>query len=64
MIDLEKFKPKSEEFEVIKNIVLALKAENNPEYFSDDGNIRLKPIYEALNGEISYDDIRISLLFL
>ena len=32
--------------------------------FSEDGLLRLKPVYEALGGEVNYDDIRVCMLFV
>ncbi len=63
-LDLEKFKPSSEYFEPIKNAVLQLKEKNNKEDFSTDGKLRLKPVFDALSGEVGYDDIKVALLFL
>ena len=63
-LDLEKFRPSTESFEPIKDAVLKLKEKNNKEDFSDDGKLRLKPVFNALGGEVQYDDIRIALLFL
>ncbi|CAA6813390.1 MAG: putative helicase [uncultured Sulfurovum sp.] len=62
-IDLSKYKPRNLPMEAIEKVVLLLEEEQNMENFSDDGNLRMKPIYEALNGEISYDDIRATMLF-
>ena len=45
-------------------MVLKLKTKNIKENFSDDGTLRLKPVYEALDGEVSYDDLRVCMLFL
>jgi len=63
-LDLEKFKPDSESFEPIKDAVLKLKEKNNKEDFSDNGKLRLKPVFDALGGEVQYDDIRVAFLFL
>jgi len=63
-LDLSKFKASETYSPKIAEIVAQLKDQNNKENFSDDGRIRLKPIFEALGGEVSYDEIRIGLLFL
>jgi len=62
-IDLSKFKPKNLPEEAIEKVVLELEREKNPEHFGEDGKLRMKPIFEALNGEISYDEIRATMLF-
>ncbi|MEA3492204.1 MAG: AAA family ATPase [Campylobacterota bacterium] len=63
-LDLEKFKPDEEIFRAVRDEVVKLKSKSSAEDFSDDGRLRLKPIFDAMDGEVSYDDIRISLLFL
>lgn len=63
-IDLEKYKPNAELFQKVDDAVLKLLTKKMKEHFSDEGVLRLKPIYEMLNGEVSYDDIRICMLFL
>ncbi len=63
-IDISKYKPKGEIFKRVDDMVLKLKTENIEENFSDDGNLRMRPVFEALGEEVSYDDIRICMLFL
>ena len=62
-IDLSKFKPNGDFMKPIEEMIIKLKEENSRENFSDDGQLRLKPIFEALSGEASYDDIRATMLF-
>ena len=63
-IDLSKYKPKDELFKQVDDAVLKLKTKNIKENFSDNGKLRLKPVFEALGGDVSYDDIRVCMLFL
>lgn len=63
-IDLDKYKPKDEIFNRVDDVVLKLRTKNMKENFSEDGMLRLKPVYEALNGEVSYDELRVCMLFL
>ncbi|WP_373033368.1 AAA family ATPase [Sulfurovum sp.] len=63
-IDLAKYKPKDEIFERVDDAVLKLKTKNIKENFAEDGTLRLKSVYEALNGEVSYDELRVCMLFL
>jgi len=63
-IGLGKYKPKDEIFKRVNDMVLKLKTKNIEENFSDDGNLRMKPVFEALGEEVSYDDIRACMLFL
>jgi len=61
-IDLGKFMPDSKTLKLIKDVLVKIKERNNPDDFSDNGQPRLKPIFEALDSKIGYDDIRVALL--
>jgi uncharacterized protein YpbB len=63
-INIEKYKPKDELFSKVDDAVLKLMTKKIKENFSEDGQLRLKPVYEALGGEVSYDDIRVCMLFI
>ncbi|MCF6245192.1 MAG: helix-turn-helix domain-containing protein, partial [Sulfurovum sp.] len=63
-IDINKYKPKGELFSKVDDAVLKLMTKKMAEHFSEDGKLRLKPVYEALGGEVSYDDIRVCMLFI
>jgi ribosomal protein S20 len=63
-IDLDKYKPSTELFDEVENAVLKLKTKNMKDNFTDSGKLKLKPIFDALNGDIAYDDIRVCMLFL
>lgn len=62
-LDLTRFKPKHLPEEKIEKVLRRLEKENNIEDFKEDGTLKLKAIYEALNAEVSYDEIRATLLF-
>jgi len=61
-INLEKFMPDSKILELVKDALVKIKERNNPDDFSEDGKPRLKPIFEALDSKVGYDDIRVALL--
>jgi len=63
-IDLNKYKPKGELFDEVESVALKLMTKKLPENFTDDGRLRLKPVFEALAGEVGYDDIRLCMLFM
>ncbi|SFV63243.1 putative helicase [hydrothermal vent metagenome] len=63
-LDLSKFKPKSKTFKKIVKTIKRIKLEKDENNFSEDGTIRLKPIFDALNEEVSYYEIRMALLFM
>lgn len=61
-INLDKFMPDSKTLELVKNALLTIKERSNEDDFSESGQPRLKPIFEALDSKINYEDIRIVLL--
>ncbi|SHO80234.1 putative helicase [hydrothermal vent metagenome] len=63
-LDLSKFKPKSRDFNKIIRVIKAIKLEKDEDNFLDDGSMRLKPIFDALNEEVSYYKIRLAMLFV
>lgn len=60
-LDLSKFMPDEKTILLVKDVVIKLKERNNEEDFSEDGQLRLKPIFEALDSKVEYDDIKIAL---
>lgn len=60
-IDLDKFMPNEKTLLLVKDAVIKLKEQKNKEDFSEDGHLRLKPIFEALDAKVEYDDIRTCL---
>jgi len=63
-IDFSKFKSRSKVLESIETVIIALEKEQKSENFSEDGTLRLKAIFEAMNGDASYNDIRLCMLFV
>lgn len=61
-INLDKFMPDKNIMALVKEALIKIKEKNTPDDFSEDGQPRLKPIFEALGSEVTYDDIRIVLL--
>ena len=48
----------------VGNAYVAIKVANNPNDFADDGNIKIKPIYEHLKQTLDYNAIRLALIFI
>ena len=63
-IDIEKFKPTTEKFLDIKAKYIEIKEANNPDNITEDGRVRLKPLFDAFDGEVSYDLLRLCMLFV
>ena len=62
--DIEKFHPNDDIFEMVEEVVTDLKEENDKKNLNELGELKLKPIYDALDEEVSYIDIKLSLVFL
>lgn len=63
-LNLDKYKPDEEILALIQTAVEKIKENNNKDDFSQNTQIRLKPIFEALDAKIEYDEIRIALLYM
>jgi hypothetical protein len=62
--DLSKYKPESELFDVVETVLLKLMTKKLPENFTENGALRLKPAFEAMDGKVGYDDLRLCMLFM
>jgi len=60
--DISKYMPNLSTINKIKKAISEIENENKEEDFSEDGKIKLKPIFVKLNEEISYDDIKMVLI--
>ena len=63
-LSFEKFLPDTKTCKHVKDAVEKVKQRANKDDFSEDGRVRLKPIFELLDSSVSYDDIRMVLLSL
>lgn len=63
-LDLMYLMPSEKILKKVLKSINAIKIKNDSDDFSEDGEIRLKPIYECLKKKIGYDDIRLALIFL
>ena len=61
-LDIQKYMPKVQILEKVNSAVTQIKEKNNKDNFNEQGIIKLKPIFDELNEEISYNDIKIALL--
>jgi len=62
-IDMDYLKPEEKILKLILETANNIKKKNNSDNFTLDGQIKLKPIFEALNEAISYDEIKLAMLF-
>ncbi|XID75812.1 AAA family ATPase [Alkanindiges sp. WGS2144] len=63
-LDLERIKPDAVQIKAVAKAYRKIKKQALPEHFNDNGSIRLRALVDALNGEYSYNDIRLALLFV
>lgn len=62
--DISYLQPDSDIIEVVDMAIGKIKKQNNGDDFSENGDIKLKPIFIECDEKISYDDIKLALLFL
>lgn len=48
----------------VGNAYVAIKVANDPNDFSDNGSVKIKPIYEHLKQQLDYNTIRLALIFI
>ena len=63
-VDLSAYKPEQEIIDKVFIAVESLRNQNNPEVWGKDGNIKLSVLFTALEGEYSYDQLRLGLLYV
>ena len=63
-IDINKYKPSDELFVKVDNAVLKLRTKKFKDDFTEEGKLKLKSVFDALGGDLSYDDIKICMLFI
>ena len=61
-LDIEKFQPPKEAYEALVTLIEAMPQSQKEGALFE--NIPLKPLYEALEGRMEYDEIRLGLLLL
>ncbi|MGO2279080.1 MULTISPECIES: AAA family ATPase [unclassified Psychrobacter] len=57
-------RPDDEVMTAVGNAYVAIRVANNPNDFNDDGNIKLRPIFDHLKQSIDYNTIRLALIFI
>ena len=63
-LNIDKYRPEALVLARISQAVIGLKDKADKEDFLESGELKIKPIFEALNEEIPYEEIRTGLLFL
>ncbi len=56
--------PDDELIQAVKEAYEAVTLANDPNDFSDDGQVKLRPLFEYLQERVSWNDIRLALIFL
>lgn len=57
-------RPDDATMSAVGNAYVSIKVANDPNDFSDNGSIKIKPIYEHLKQRIDYNTIRLALIFI
>ena len=61
---LEYLKPDMNLIDSVAEVVEEIKKDKKEENFTEDGKIKLTPIFKMLDGEVEFEEIRLALLFL
>ncbi len=62
-VDLSPYRPAASIMKRIETATDQLVADGNKENFQENGTIRLRPLFDAMNKEISYEEIKLALTF-
>ena len=63
-LDISVAHPGDEVVEQVRKIYKRLMKRQSAENFSEEGSIKLRPIVEATNPRMGYDQVRLALLFV
>jgi len=62
--DIDKYKPDDKYIKMVTGAYRIIKDRNSSNDKTENGEMKLKPIFEMLDEELSYDDIRFALTFV
>ncbi|MEY2863763.1 MAG: hypothetical protein RLY58_1470 [Pseudomonadota bacterium] len=62
--DLARVRPDDTVVEAVAAAYAWLNKEHNPDHFNPDGSIKLRPIIDAVEQHMSYNEVRLALLFV
>lgn len=60
----EHLRPDDDIIDAVYSAYTSVQAENDPNNTTDDGQIKLRPLHEYLEGRIDYNTIRLALIFI
>ena len=63
-LDISVASPDENVLEQVRKIYKKLQKRQDPSHFSEDGNIKLRPIVELSSPRMGYDQVRLALLFI
>ena len=63
-LNCDHLRPDKKIMTAVNKAYAAIKAANNPNDFSDSGNMKIKPIYDYLQQKTPYNVIRLALIFI
>ena len=62
--NIEYLKPDEKIIELVKGAVAEIKKRNNKDDFMQSGDMKLRPIFDFLDKKMSYENIKLALLFM
>lgn len=63
-LNIDAVRPDEATIQEVAKIYRKLQKRQDPEHFTDQGKVKLRPIVELSSSALSYDDVRLALLFV
>ena len=61
---MDYLRPEDEVVEAVSMAKESIEQRNNKDDFTEDGTLRIKSLYEHLGEQVSYEQIKLALVFL
>lgn len=63
-LDISKYRPDQKTIDKVARVIQKIKEQSIEEYMDKSGNVRLQAIFKAVNGQLDYETIRLTRLFV
>ena len=63
-VDISKYKPEQALFRRVQIAHKQILATNDPDQVREDGSVSLKALFDSLNQEVSYAEIKLAMVFI
>ena len=63
-LDVSKIRPSDDTIAAVRRAYQQVKRDNRADDLNDDGTMKIRPLFDALQGSIGYNEIRLALVFV